>query len=370
MHSVSLATPASVAATEKTTLTIKDMLELIDGSACIAHARDANIDVDLNGTVHIKPNIIRRKRRACDQRRQAERSRKHKIRGGGSAANGKNILDERDDGGDGDIVLEICALGAAIDATASMTASELDRASVVAGAAAAAGDTAHEEQQQEAAEAGELAKAAAVYPMEADDDEAAAEQQQQQQQQQQVAKQQQEQVQREQQQEEQQQQEQQRQQQQTVAVAAEAPAATAATEAAAHEAAAATEDEAAAAEIAAVEGGDNEEDDEEEAEVPERHAHSAGVGKRQAVGRAPVSDTPAPAPRSKKLGLLGERARAGIKKSDISEPSKGYATSVYKMIMEEEQQARVQTIFYELRAEGYDPNEAAALAFERARGQQ
>ena len=73
----------------------------------------------------------------------------------------------------------------------------------------------------------------------------------------------------------------------------------------------------------------------------------------------------APAPRSKKMG---ESARPGIKKSAISEPSKDYAASVYKMIKEEQQQARVQTIFYKLRAEGYGPNEAAVLALERARG--
>ena len=115
-------------------------------------------------------------------------------------------------------------------------------------------------------------------------------------------------------------------------------------------------------EIAAVEC-----DDEEEVEVPERHAHSAGVGKRQAVDRAPVSKTPAPAPRSKKTGLLGERARPGIKK-DMSAPGASYARNIYKENKKEEQQARVQNIFYELRAEGYGPNEAAAVALERASG--
>ena len=52
----------------------------------------------------------------------------------------------------------------------------------------------------------------------------------------------------------------------------------------------------------------------------------------------------------------------------MTEQSTGYTASIYKEIKKDEQQARVQNIFYELRAEGYDANEAAVLALERARG--
>ena len=74
-----------------------------------------------------------------------------------------------------------------------------------------------------------------------------------------------------------------------------------------------------------------------------------------------------------KFGLLGKqaassaRARAGIKKS-ASEQSTGYAASIYKEIKAQEQQARVQNIFYKLREAGHDPNEAAVMALEKAAG--
>ena len=91
----------------------------------------------------------------------------------------------------------------------------------------------------------------------------------------------------------------------------------------------------------------------------------AGKGK---AAEAPAA-TPAPASASEpEDGESDESARPGIKKSGISESSKDYATSIYKLIKEEEQQARVQTIFYELRAAGYGPNEAAAMAIDRAIG--
>ena len=116
---------------------------------------------------------------------------------------------------------------------------------------------------------------------------------------------------------------------------------------------------------------DNDEGDDDE-EVPKRRAHDAFASKRQAV-EGMCASSEAPVGRTNKFGLLSERAassvraRAGIKKN-VTEQSTGYTASIYKEIKKDEQQARVQNIFYELRAEGYEANEAAVLALERARG--
>ena len=319
MDSVSLATPASVAATEKKTMTIESRLELADGCALIVSKRGVDITIDRYGDMHMKPNNnSRRTRRSMSYYinnclRQAQRSHKHKMEGVVSASDERGGVD-RDESG-GVVADEFSAIDAAIDAAACLAASEVASASV--GVMNAAGETEQQEQQQKAEQTAEIERAAAVAEL----DKAAAVE--------------------------------------AVAIDEE--------EEAAEVEGAAMEEEAAAVES-------DSEDDEEEGGVPERHAHDAGVGKRQAVEGAPTSHTPAPrAPRFKKFGLLGERAassmraRAGIKKN-VTEQSTGYTASIYKEIKKDEQQARVQNIFYELRAEGYDANEAAVLALERARG--
>ena len=116
------------------------------------------------------------------------------------------------------------------------------------------------------------------------------------------------------------------------------------------------------------------EEEEEAFETPKRHAHNACASKRQAIEGTRVRASSEALARRSKLGLLGERAassasaRAGIKKN-VPMPNMGYAKSIFKEVKAQEQQARVQNIFYELRAAGHGPNEAAAMAIERATGQ-
>ena len=309
MDSVSLATPASVAATEKKTMTIESRLELADGCALIVSKRGVNITIDRYGDMHMKPNKSRRTRRSQSYYinnclRQAERSHKHRMEGRAGTRDERGGVDREENGGaDADEF-------SATDAAACLAASEAASSNV--GVIVAAGETEQQEQQQQAEQTAVIEKAAAIA-------EAAA-----------VT---------------------------AVAVGEEEKA----TEAAMDEEAAAVE-------------GDSEDDDEEEAWVPKRHAHGAGVGKRQAVEGAPTSSTPAPrAPRSEKFGLLSERAASSVKaisgiKKDTSQPSMDYTAIIYKEIKRQEQQARVQKMFHELRAAGHETNEAAAMAIERVAG--
>ena len=63
--------------------------------------------------------------------RQAERSRNHKLKGGGGAGVEKSTVIKCDGGGDDkdDIVLEVCATSAANDAMASVAAAVRDSSS-------------------------------------------------------------------------------------------------------------------------------------------------------------------------------------------------------------------------------------------------
>ena len=143
MDSVSLATPASVAATEKKALNIQDMIELVNGGARAASEYDVAVDVKPDGSVHMRP-IRGRKRNEKEKLRQAERSRKHKLKGVRGTGDEENTVIKCNGGGDeeGDIVLEICATSAASDAMASVAASEIAAAETAAARQQAANDEA------------------------------------------------------------------------------------------------------------------------------------------------------------------------------------------------------------------------------------
>ena len=94
MDSVLLATPASVAATEKRTTTLVDTLELIDGCAITATKRNVAIDISPDGTMHIQP-LFGRRRTPSDRRRQAERSRKHKLERAGASVDASATKQQR-----------------------------------------------------------------------------------------------------------------------------------------------------------------------------------------------------------------------------------------------------------------------------------